>query len=453
MKSIRIQLLLGLLLILTGLTVLDSAWSYRDTYHETEEIFDAHLAQYARIVHNLLADALPAVSQPPLVWSAPIEPKGIGHAYERKLSFQVWRETELIVRSASAPPDQSYAPLTPGYQDARWETSDWRVFTLPDPDHGLMIQVAERGDVRGEMAELIARRTLSKSLALIPLAALLITGLVGYRLAPLKTLGIDITRRRPNRLEPLATSGLPSELRPIVGAINGLMLRLDQALAQERRFTSDAAHELRTPLGLVRLQIEAFDPHAGEAERTAAKNELLRGIDRLSRTVTQMLQLARLEQGQNGLPMGSVDLTALVTSAIAEMAPAALEKKQELGLDAPETPCLLQHAHADALAVMLRNLLDNAIRYTTAEGTINVALSVENGMAQLVIEDDGPGIPETLRQRVWERFFRPPGMQAPGSGLGLSIVRRVLDLHGGTAHLETGTHGCGLRVAIRLPRA
>ncbi|HBG50783.1 MAG TPA: hypothetical protein DDW89_03085, partial [Gammaproteobacteria bacterium] len=354
MKSIRIQLLLGLLLILTGLTVLDSAWSYRDTYHETEEIFDAHLAQYARIVHNLLADALPAVSQPPLVWSAPIEPKGIGHAYERKLSFQVWRETELIARSASAPPDQSYAPLTPGYQDARWEASDWRVFTLPDPDHGLMIQVAERGDVRGEMAELIARRTLSKSLALIPLAALLITGLVGYRLSPLKTLGIDITRRRPNRLEPLATSGLPSELRPIVGAINGLMLRLDQALAQERRFTSDAAHELRTPLGLVRLQIEAFDPHASEAERTAAKNELLRGIDRLSRTVTQMLQLARLEQGQNGLPIGSVDLTALVTSAIAEMAPAALEKKQELGLDAPETPCLLQHAHADALAVMLR---------------------------------------------------------------------------------------------------
>lgn len=453
MKSIRIQLLLGLLLILTGLTVLDSVWSYRDTYHETEEIFDAHLAQYARIVHNLLADALPAVSQPPLVWSAPIEPKGIGHAYERKLSFQVWRETELIARSASAPPDQSYAPLTPGYQDARWEASDWRVFTLPDPDHGLMIQVAERGDVRGEMAELIARRTLSKSLALIPLAALLITGLVGYRLSPLKTLGIDITRRRPNRLEPLATSGLPSELRPIVGAINGLMLRLDQALAQERRFTSDAAHELRTPLGLVRLQIEAFDPHASEAERTAAKNELLRGIDRLSRTVTQMLQLARLEQGQNGLPIGSVDLTALVTSAIAEMAPAALEKKQELGLDAPETPCLLQHAHADALAVMLRNLLDNAIRYTTAEGTINVALSVENGMAQLVIEDNGPGIPETLRQRVWERFFRPPGMQAPGSGLGLSIVRRVLDLHGGTAHLETGTHGRGLRVAIRLPRA
>lgn len=452
MRSIRLQLLVGLLVVIMGLALIEAAWSYRDTYHETEEIFDAHLAQYARTIHNLLVDQIPEPPEPPLVWPLPLEVYEYGHPYERKLNFQVWRGESLLAYSAAAPPDRSYAPLSPGYRTIRLGSDSWRVFNLLDPDHGLMIQVAERGDVRGEMAELVARRTLSKGLALIPLTALLIVWLVGRGLAPLGALDREIARRSARRLHPLSLGALPTELQPIVSTINDLMARLEQALAQERRFTSDAAHELRTPLGLVRLQVEELSRAATAEERQDAQLRLLRGVDRLARTVTQMLQLARLEQAPGALPLGTLDLKAVVAAQIAELAPIALDKNQEVGLDGPDDPCLV-HGQAEALAVMLRNLLDNAIRYTPPGGRIDVLIEKDGPHWLLVIEDDGPGIPEALRQRVWERFFRPPGLDEPGSGLGLSIVRQVLDLHRGAASLATSANGRGLRVEIRLPRA
>lgn len=450
MTSLRLRLILGLLATLLTLSVLDSLWSYRDTYHETEEIFDAHLAQYARIVHNLLADALPQADQPILVWRAPLETRGVGHSYERKLNFQVWRGDRLAARSSAADAERPYAPLRAGYQNAGGNGSDWRVFTLPDPDHGLTIQVAERGDVRGEMAEMIARRTLSKNLALIPLTAVLVAWLVSQGLAPLKALVADIAARRPDRLDPLPQDGLPRELRPIIVAINELMARLDQALAQERRFTSDAAHELRTPLALVRLQIEGL-ALADEAGRKIAYQRLLKGIDRLSRTVSQMLLLARLEQAADRMPMTPVDLKALLEASVAELAPAALAKDQDLSLAVPAEACVLGHAQAEALAILMRNLLDNAIRYTPPGGRIGVTLDLDEAHARLAVEDSGPGVPEAMRERIWERFFRPPGMESPGSGLGLSIVRQVLELHGGVAQGSPGDAGRGWRVEVRLP--
>lgn len=450
MSSLRLRLIAGLLATLTTLCLLDSLWSYRDAYHETEEIFDAHLAQYARIVHNLLADALPPTDQPMLVWRAPLETRGVGHSYERKLNFQVWQGDRLAARSAAALAQQPYAPLRAGYQNARDERSDWRVFTLPDPDHGLMIQVAERGDVRGEMAEMIARRTLSKNLALIPLTAVLVAWLVSQVLAPLKALVAGITARRPDRLDPLPLDGLPGELQPIIVAINELMARLHQALAQERRFTSDAAHELRTPLALVRLQIEGL-ALADEAGRQIAHQRLLKGIDRLSRTVSQMLLLARLEQAADRMPMTPVDLKALLEASVAELAPAAVAKDQDLSLAVPAEACVLGHAQAEALAILMRNLLDNAIRYTPSGGRIGVTLDLDEAHARLAVEDSGPGVPEAMRERIWERFFRPPGMESPGSGLGLSIVRQVLELHGGVAQGSPGDAGRGWRVEVRLP--
>lgn len=347
MRSIRLQLLVGLLVAIMGLALLEAAWSYRDTYHETEEIFDAHLAQYARIVHNLLANDIPEPPALPLVWPLPPEADEYGHRYERKLNFQVWRGESLLAYSAAAPPDRSYAPLSPGYSTIRLGSDAWRVFNLPDPDHGLMIQVAERGDVRGEMAELIARRTLGKSLTLIPLTALLIVWLVGRGLAPLSALDREIAGRSARRLHPLSLGALPTELQPIVATINNLMARLEQALAQERRFTSDATHELRTPLGLMRLQIEAINRATTAAEREEAQTRLLRGLDRLSRTVTQMLQLARLEQAPGTLPLSTLDLKAAVVAQIAELAPIALGKNQELGLDGRMAlvPCKVRPKH------------------------------------------------------------------------------------------------------------
>ena len=244
--------------------------------------------------------------------------------------------------------------------------------------------------------------------------------------------------------------GLPRELRPIIVATNELMARLDQALAQERRFTSDAAHELRTPLALVRLQIEGL-ALADEAGRHIAHQRLLKGIDRLSRTVSQMLLLARLEQAADRMPMTPVDLKALLEASVAELAPAAVAKDQDLSLAVPADACVLGHAQAEALAILMRNLLDNAIRYTPPGGRVDVTLDLEEAHARLAVEDSGPGVPEAMRERIWERFFRPPGMESPGSGLGLSIVRQVLELHGGIAQSSPGNAGRGWRVEVQLP--
>jgi two-component system sensor histidine kinase QseC len=444
MISLR-RRLLGRLLTLFLLTwALLAALSYFAARHEIEELFDAELAQSARVLLNLTRHELEeqdaVIGQPAVIGAGP-------HAYEEKIAFQVWRNETLLLRSSNAPAQLMSRSAEFGEEQIAGHV--WRTFTLVDDTLGVRISVGERDDVRDELIFDILATTLLPVLLTLPLLAVLIWSGVSRALTPLNRVGSEIARRTPQQLDPLATGPVPLEVRPLVEALNRLLARLEDALTSERRFTANAAHELRTPLAALKAQAQVAQRAASDAERRHALEQIVRGTDRATRLIEQMLTLARLDPESVPVQQRPVDLAALAAEVVAELAPQALARRIELALT--EAPQAMVAGDAALLAVLLRNLTDNAIRYTPEAGSVEVALHPTARAVELTVTDSGPGIPAAERERVFERFYRlNDGGRAAGSGLGLSIVRRIADLHGGSIALEDAPGG-GLRVRVRLP--
>jgi two-component system OmpR family sensor kinase len=344
-------------------------------------------------------------------------------------------------------------PVQEGYSTVVQNGRDWRVFTHVAGGHAL--QVAHALDERREIAAQTALRTLLPLAGLIPFLGVLIWYAVGVGLKPLDAMSRAVAKRRPDAMAPLGESGLPRELMPLAGSLNALLARLDDALSAQRRFTADAAHELRTPLAALKLQVELAERTTDQATRAAAFAELKAGVDRATRLVEQLLTMARLEPEAPTRNFSAVDLPALAKDAIVARAPLAVEKHIDLGLTRAAEVAV--RGDSASLATLLANLLDNALRYTPKGGRIDVAIDDEDGHAVLSVTDTGPGIPVLERERVFERFHRGAAnddLAVPvGSGLGLSIVRRIADAHGAIVVLEDGPAGTGLAARVRFPRA
>jgi two-component system sensor histidine kinase QseC len=231
----------------------------------------------------------------------------------------------------------------------------------------------------------------------------------------------------------------------MVDALNGLFERIGALMESERRFTADAAHELRTPIAAIRAQAQVALAEQGDEARRHALSATLEGCDRATRLVEQLLMLSRLEAG-TAPATAAVELGALVRRVVAEVAPQALHKGQGIEVDAV-APCEVR-GDATLLAVLVRNLVDNAIRYCPANATVRVALAGNARRPQLTIEDSGPGLSEHDAKRLGERFFRVLGSGQSGSGLGWSIVRRIAAVHG--AEVRVGRSGAlgGLEVVV-----
>jgi two-component system OmpR family sensor kinase len=275
---------------------------------------------------------------------------------------------------------------------------------------------------------------------------------VGQALRPLERLTGLVKARRVHALEPLSDAQLPDEVRPLVGALNELLARLQAALGRERAFMADAAHELRTPLTALHLQMDMLARASGEAERSAAMERLSAGVQRAIRLVEQMLALAR-EQPRTPPRRVPVELEPLAREVIAELLPLADAHHIDLGLGV--TRPLSVSGDPDALRTLLRNLVDNAVRYGGDGGRVDVSVedagSADAPRAALAVTDSGPGIPPEERARVFDRFYRRAGAAPPGSGLGLSIVKAIADAHGATLTLTGGPDGRGLRVIVSFP--
>jgi len=244
--------------------------------------------------------------------------------------------------------------------------------------------------------------------------------------APLRLLGRTLAQRSPNALQPIAASGAPSEMARMLDALNGLFRRIAELLESERRFTADAAHELRTPIAGIRAQAQVALGATADSERTHALHATLQGCDRATRLVEQLLTLSRLESGAEHALVG-VDLATLARQVVAEVAPLALSKQQTVEVDAGN-PCTVQ-GDATLLAVMIRNLVDNAIRYSPSGAIVKIPVSNEQGAVRLSVEDRGPGMSSADMARIGERFFRVVGSGQDGSGLGWSIARRIAAVH------------------------
>jgi two-component system sensor histidine kinase QseC len=438
MNSLRLRLVLLLSLAL-GLAWVAAAWlTHAEARHEIDALFDAQLAQSAQV---LLGTARHELHERIERGEDEI---AVSHEYEQKLAFQIWDENGLQMRSASAP-DTLLGDMTPGYSDVVVNGQPWRVLTRWDAHREFMIQVAEPLAAREQLARHIALKMLLPSLLILPLLALLIWLAVGAGLRPLQRLKQEVKQRAADRLEPVGMAGVPDEVIPLAQALNELFARLQHAFDGERRFTADAAHELRTPLAALKTQAQVALRASDESERRTALENVLRGVDRAAHLLEQLLTLARVDPEAAATGHVVVDLHNLAAGALAELAPLAHAGHIDLALEEGQ-PCHVQGNPAQ-LTVLLRNLLDNAVRYTPAGGSVSLALHDE-GNVILEIRDTGPGIPEEERSRALERFYRVPGSGVEGSGLGLSIVRRIAELHHASLELGDNESGPGLRVRV-----
>lgn len=457
MTSIR-QRTLGLSLLVFGLSMLVIGFiSYRYAAHEIEELYDASLAQNARLLEGLLQAPLPDTDRNVLLTSlesalqrARVSDKRFaGHRYESKLAFQLWENDQLLLRSASAP-ETPLAQQPVGYSTLTVGEHDWRVYVLDVPDSSNRVVVSEREDVRGELISAVALRTLLPDLIGLPLLTALLWWSIGWGLAPLSRMAEQIRSRDPHNLQPLALSPLPQELDTIAGALNRLLERIRIMRVREKRFIADAAHELRTPLAVLDLHAQNALTADNLEDRQEALNHLRDGVARATRLVTQLLTLARLEPEEESKPeYRTTHLLSEVRETLAKLSPLALEREQQLLLNADEQAEWLTLEEPGAIETLVQNLVGNAIQHSPIQSTITITLAATPRGFQLMVDDEGPGIPISERKKVVERFQRA-GPSA-GSGLGLSIVERLVKRHGGTLQLDDAPSG-GLRICINLQR-
>ncbi|WFM73320.1 ATP-binding protein [Halomonas sp. CKK8] len=457
MMSIR-RRTLGVVLLVFGLSMLViGLTSYRDATHEVEELFDANLAQNARLLEGLMRAPLAAEQREALLASLEAslqraeqaDQRIAGHRYESKLAFQLWEGDRLLLRSASAP-QEPLTELREGYEDTRLEDHDWRVYALSTPERERRVMVGEREDVRGELVALIALRTLMPDLLGLPVLALLLWWAIGWGLRPLSRMAEQIRRRDPHTLQPLILHPLPRELETIAGALNRLLERIRALRVREKRFIADAAHELRTPLAVLDLHAQNALAAEDPADRREALDKLRDGVARSTRLVTQLLALARLDpEEETPLAGQPADLLAEVREALAKLSPLAAERGIELQLEADEGDDWALAVEPGTLDTLIQNLTGNALQHSPQGGTVTVALAAGADALTLTIDDQGPGIPPAQHPQVLERFHRAgPGA---GAGLGLSIVDRLLQRHGGRLRFDEAPGG-GLRVEVVLPR-
>jgi two-component system OmpR family sensor kinase len=428
--SIRRTLLRWLLAALAVGLCAAAAAVYLRARDDANELFDYHLRQ---VVASLPGRTFPAIGGDDT------------SLLEDGTVIQIWDASGSRLYF-SHPSVQLPARAELGFATVEGRGGRWRVFSAIVGSN--VVQAAQPVRVRQAIAADVALRTTLPFLILFPLLGVAIVFTVRRGLAPLATLAGDVGRRTARSLAPVPEAGVPEEVRPLVQALNGLLGRLGQALAAQRDFIADAAHELRTPLAALKLQMQLVGRAQGEADRRAALADLEKGLDRAARLVEQLLTLARQDPGHEGVRRGPCDLAALARDAVATRAPIGAQRGIDLGLSHQEATLIL--GDAMALAVLINNLVDNALRYTPEGGLVDVATRHDGDACVLEVADSGPGIAPAERARVFDRFYRVPGSPGTGSGLGLAIVRSVAEAHGATVELADRDGG-GLRVQVRFP--
>ncbi|WP_459207989.1 ATP-binding protein [Pseudomonas sp. MLB6B] len=453
MTSIRrrtLTLITGLLL--AALAVL-SLFNLHDSNHEIAEVYDAQLAQNARLLQGVMRMPLASEQHAELYRAfntalGEAVPRGDGHPYERKIAFQVWnRDGEVLVHTASAPSFSS-PPTEPGFSDVvDLNHRHWRAFLLEDLQNGMRIWVGERHDVRADLVDRIVRHTLWPNIVGSLLLAAMVWLATGWGLKPLANMAETLRARHSGSLEPLQLTPLPSELEPMQAALNRMLAQIQEVLGRERRFIADAAHEMRTPLAVLRVHAQNLLEAGTEQERRESLEFLISGVDRTSRLVNQLLTMARLEPQPNPTPLQRIDLSETVRNSLVQLTPWLLSKNLELIFDVSDEPFYV-FANPAAIDIALNNLITNAASFSPEHGAITVQLSQTDGFCHLTVDDWGPGIDESCRERLFERFYSRGTAQ--GAGLGLAIVNTIALSLNGRIELVNRAEG-GLRATLSIP--
>jgi two-component system OmpR family sensor kinase len=432
--SIRRRLVWGLILAVLAIGLVAAGAVYLQARKELDALFDYQLQQLAMSVRDQ-------------AFVLPVPQEGPQASEQLDFVIQVWNEqgVRLYVSRPGLPlPERAVL----GFANAAIAGESWRLFTMQW--RGWVYQVGQPLRVRRELALRSAWQLLWPLIVTLPWLGVLVLLIVGRGFAPLASVTAQVQARTPESLAPLDARRVPEEVEPLVRALNDLLARLGAALDAQRRFVADAAHELRTPLAALQLQARLVERAANDTERAQALADLQAGLRRETHVVEQLLTLAR--QSPEGAIGGSapVDLAVLARSCVEETLALADRKAIDLGIERADAATV--DGDADALRILLRNLLRNAIQYTPEGGRVSVSTGTEGGSPLIEVCDSGPGIPAEQRERVFGRFYRLEGSAGQGTGLGLAIVQTIAERHGAAVELGETSEG-GLRVVVRFPRA
>lgn len=443
MNSLRHRLLLWFL----ALSLLGWAVTMIVIWHqvsdEIEEIYDAHLVQTAKELAEMVpvllkadigsADDLPHLDRLLRELSHPTDT----NAYAATLSARIWWHG-IPLHSQNPLEPVPAAKTDPMVRIEDRDGQHLRRYVYFDAGPDVLVEVTELHTARSRIIDEFARAAILPLLALLPLLGLASWLTSSRGLKPLQNIVHGIRQRSPRDLQTLTLDNVPDEVRPLLQALNQLFERVQQAMEREQRFTGDASHELRTPLAALRIQAQLAQRTSDPAQREHALQQLLSGIDRSTHVVEQLLALAHMEPDQIHPDLHRLQLQPLLREQAEQLAPLARRKSILLHVGDQDVSI---HADRNALMILLRNLIDNAIRYTRDGGEVSIACGVKNGNPVLEVGDSGPGIPPDQRKQVLERFHRGEDPQEPGCGLGLSIVQRVAEIH--AAHLLLGQSSMG----------
>jgi two-component system sensor histidine kinase QseC len=439
-RSLQNQILALVLGVLVIIGIATGIITWIDARHELEELLDSHLAQAAALLVVQQGQEFDKDPDDHHSIDAPIL-----HRYAPKVAFQVFHEGHLALRSANAPlaPLLSADDVDSGFTTADIDGVTWRVFATRGGERDVQVYVGEQVESRTAILWAVLRSTVWPTIVALPLLISVIWWAVYRGFAPLRHLAHKLAERQPDALQPLTLDRATTELVPMVNALNDLFARIGALLESERRFTADAAHELRTPIAAIRAQAQVAMAESDDSLRTLALHNTVEGCDRAARLVEQLLILSKLEAAA-APPMTTIDLSAIARQAVTDLVPKAMSKHQQLELLA-DTHCNMV-GNETLLAVLVRNLVDNALRYSPRSARVKVSVERHNGHIALCIEDSGKGLADADQQRLGERFFRVLGNDESGSGLGWSIVRRIAAVHQLDIQISRSTELGGLAV-------
>lgn len=442
MKSIRTYLLLALIAIITLVTFLSLLQGYQASIAKAQQLFDDRLQNMAAMIANANQDK---------------NPHNVG---TEKLSstvfFQILTNDFLILASSN----NATTPLLStdndgvifGFKDINLNGYRWRVFILKDEHLNRWIITGERSDIRYILAENVVTASIIPIVLAIPFAAFIIWIAIGFGLKPLRELTSQLNNKQADDLSPILMANTPDELTSLLTSTNALLQRLNDAFVREQQFSADAAHELRTPISILKIQLHNLQNNEKISE--AVLQPLANGIERMGLVIEQILSLYRHSPEQLLMKQSGIDLSAIVQSVIAKYYDQIAMKQQKISLIDDEV-CLIK-GNQFALETLLQNLISNANKYTPEHGEIQITLNDTTTGVRLIVEDSGPGIPKEQYERVFERFYRVNGDRHDsgilGCGLGLAIAKHIANLHKAKISLHTSTQLGGLKVVTDFPK-
>ena len=379
-----------------------------------------------------------------------LQASALGHKYEKKIAFQLWsKKNGLLLRSDSAP-TFAFSTADHGFSETNIDNHIWHVFNITNSTGEYIIRVAQKEEIRAELTDEISSQLVTQFLIGLPILGLVIWFIVGLSLNPINRLEQALAMREASYLKPLSTKRLPNEMVPVVNEINNLFVQLEQAFEHERRFTADASHELRTPLAGLLTQAHVALRTTDEEVRKQALSRIKQGVNRMTYMVQQLLTFSRIESNTEFLTKQNTMVSREIVHVIADLEPEAHKKR--ILMEFAEENAVPVIVNGPLVAILIRNIIDNAIKYTPPKGTVLITVTGQERYLQLCVEDSGPGIPPEQYEKSLERFHRcvETANTAKGTGLGFSIVQRIAGIHNADLILGVSQFG-GLKVTVLFP--